>query len=144
MIKISDITPDMGKLMRPWGGPKGMRENDNNINEMENVVSLENWKKIKDASLSEWKPQSLDEKRAEKQFKDYFNILSFSELINESTDIIKELNQKPISNEITMKSKILLSQFSKRLGDESKEVAETFQDMRKRIESKILDLSNRP
>ena len=89
------------------------------------------------------KPQNLDEKRAEKQFKDYFNILSFSELINESTDIIKELNNNPISNEVTMKSKILLSQFSKRLGDESKDVAETFQDMRKRIEAKILDLNNR-
>jgi len=140
MIKISDITPDMGKILRPWGGSKGMRENDN---QLENVVSLENWKKIKDASLAKWEPQSLDEKRAEKQFKDYFNILSFSELINESTDIIKELNQSPLSTEITMKSKILLSQFSKRLGDESKEVADTFQDMRKRIEDKIIDLNNR-
>ncbi|MBK23301.1 MAG: hypothetical protein CME70_04785 [Halobacteriovorax sp.] len=117
-----------------------MRENEN---QLENVVSLENWKKIKDASLAKWEPQSLDEKRAEKQFKDYFNILSFSELINESTDIIKELNQSPLSTEITMKSKILLSQFSKRLGDESKEVADTFQDMRKRIEDKIVDLNNR-
>ena len=129
----------MGNLLRPWGGPKGMREND----KQENVVSLDNWKKLKEASLAEWQPLSLEEKKAEKQFSDYFNILSFSELINESTDIIKELNGNPLSNEITMKSKILLNQFSKRLGDESKEVAETFQDMRRRIEDKILDLSNR-
>ena len=64
-------------------------------------------------------------------------------MINESTDIIKELNHRPISSEITMKSKILLNQFSKRLGDESKEVADTFSDMRKRIEDKIIDLNNR-
>ena len=139
MIKISDITPDMGKLLRPWGGSKGMRENNND----KNVVSLEDWRKLKEASLADWKPQSLDEKRAEKQFSDYFNILSFSELINESTDIIKELNQSPISTEITMKSKILLHQFSKRLGDESKEVAATFQDMRKRIEDSIINLNDR-
>jgi hypothetical protein len=139
MIKINDITPDMGNLLRPWGGSKGMRENE----KQENVVSLDDWKKLKEASLAEWRPKNSNEKCAEKQFSDYFNILSFSELINESTDIIKELNHRPISSEITMKSKILLSQFSKRLGDESKEVADTFQDMRKRIEDKIIDLNNR-
>lgn len=121
-----------------------MREKNDTVTPTpENVVSLENWKKIKDASLASWEPASLEEKRAEKQFRDYFNVLSFSELINESTDIIKELNQKPLTTEITMKSKILLNQFSKRLEDDSKEVAETFLDMRKRIESKILDLHNK-
>ncbi|MFT6069924.1 MAG: hypothetical protein ACJAT2_000938 [Bacteriovoracaceae bacterium] len=139
MIKISDITPDMGKLLRPWGGSKGMRENNKN----ENVVSMDDWKKLKEASLADWSPESQVDKNAEKQFSDYFNILSFSELINESTDIIKELNHRPISTEITMKSKILLSQFSKRLGGESKEVADTFSDMRKKIEDKIIDLNNR-
>lgn len=139
MIKISDITPEMGKILRPLAGSKNMSNSDN----IQNVVSLESWKKLKEASLADWKPQGLEEEKAERQFSDYFNILSFSELINESTDIIKEINHSPLSSEITMKSKILLNQFSKRLGDESKEVADTFQSMKKKIEATIFDLNKK-
>ncbi len=90
----------------------------------ENVVSLENAKAQKAAEVEN---DSLSR---------YFQVLSFSELLEETSQLIEELNKKGSTKEIINKSKLLLKEFGLRIKN-SKGLSENFLRMRDELENKL-------
>lgn len=90
-------------------------------------------------SLKEWKKQ-IENAVEESSMKDYFNVLSFNDLINETKLVVNELNDKPLSEEITKKSRLILKEFNERLEKESDGFAKVLTLLRENVEEKILDL----
>ncbi|OFZ25293.1 MAG: hypothetical protein A2381_18930 [Bdellovibrionales bacterium RIFOXYB1_FULL_37_110] len=61
-----------------------------------------------------------DENAANKCFKEYLEVLTFSELINESNMIINDLRRGVIDKDLTIKSRLVLKEFEKRTGANKK------------------------
>jgi len=61
-----------------------------------------------------------NENAANKCFKEYLEILTFSELINESNIIINDLRRGIIDKDLTVKSRLVLKEFEKRTGTNKK------------------------
>ena len=90
-------------------------------------------------NLRKWKEQ-IESAAEESSLKNYFNVLSFNDLINETKVIVSELNEKPLTEEITKKSRIILKEFNERLEKESDGFANVLTLLRKNVEEKILEL----
>ena len=80
---------------------------------------------------------SLGQFKEEKMQKDYLEVLSFTQLLDEATDIIGELNSSSLNSGLTLRSKTILKEFSNRLSKQSSEYSKSFTDMRSKIETKI-------
>lgn len=80
---------------------------------------------------------SLGQFKEEKMQKDYLEVLSFSQLLDEATDIIRELNSSSLNSGLTLRSKTILKEFSNRLSQQSSEYSKSFSDMRNKLETKI-------
>lgn len=83
--------------------------------------------KVKDTGLISLKKyqEVRETNRAELEFSNYLDILSFNELINEATALKNELENRPLDKELTGRSQIIFSQFIKRLQIESPSLAST-------------------
>lgn len=66
----------------------------------------------------------------------YFQVLSFSELIDETSQLIEELNRKGSTKEMINKSKIILKELGLRIKN-SKGLSENFLKMRDDLENKL-------
>ncbi len=93
-----------------------------------NVVPLSSWKSIREAEVKE------------KSMSDYLKVLSFHDLLVETEEIIKEINSKPLSQEITLKSKQLLREVNQRLQKDSDGFANALKDLRLQSEKTMFDI----
>lgn len=94
-----------------------------------NVLSFEQWKR------------SHGEKTEGQSLTQYLKVLSFHDLVNEYQSIIQELKDSPLNTELTQKSKLILKEFSDRLGEHSIGISDSLTEMRSKIEKKIFDLN---
>jgi hypothetical protein len=101
-----------------------MQRCDNN----DNVVPLSSWK------------SKMALKANEKSLSDYLNVLSFNDLLTETEDLINELNNKPLNQDITLKSKQLLREVNNRLRKDSDGFADTLKELRLKSEKKLVDI----
>lgn len=95
----------------------------------QNILSFEQWKR---AQGDKAEGQSITQ---------YLKVLSFHDLVNEYQSIIQELKDSPLNTELTQKSKLILKEFSDRLGEHSIGVSDSLSEMRSKIEKKIFDLN---
>ncbi len=95
------------------------------------IISIKKWKENRQLSLKE------------KQVNNFLKVLSFQQLINESTDIVKKLKSEPLNPELAFKSKLILKEFNKRLNDQSPELANSLQNIRNNVEKKIEEFTSK-
>ena len=96
----------------------------------ENVIKIDDWKKT----------QMLSSK--EQGLTDYLNVLSFHDLMNESSDIINEIhNNDEISQDLQMKSKLLADELGDRIDHHSGGISDTFHSLKKNIEETLNKLN---
>lgn len=73
----------------------------------------------------------------------YYRLLSFHELIGESKELVREIkNNKDYCQLLTLKSKLILKEFSSRVGIDSKELSNLINLMSHQIESRTIALNN--
>lgn len=73
------------------------------IQETDKVVSLESWKKYQ------------TKKKSQQSICEYLRILTFHELISESNDILKQLEESPLDYHLAHQSLLILKEFKQRL-----------------------------
>lgn len=100
-----------------------------NEENLENILPFDQWKKTLGSGLEG------------KSLKKYLKVLSFHDLVTEYQSIIQELKNSPLNSELTQKSKLILKEFSDRLGEHSVGVSDSLSEMRSKIEKKIFDLN---
>ncbi|MBT3586803.1 MAG: hypothetical protein HN509_17965 [Halobacteriovoraceae bacterium] len=98
------------------------------INHQRNVIPFD-----------QFKVQRMKTKE-EKGLRDYLGLLSFNQLINETSSVINELNNTPLNAELTLHSKLVLKEFAKRLGTESTTFSTTLKKLGNRLEERIFEL----
>ena len=90
-------------------------------------------------SLGDVKKRKEREK-AEASMRDYLKILSFGELIDETSMIIREINSKPLTKELASRSKMVLKELGLRIDEQSKSFDTSLESMRSSLEKKILEI----
>lgn len=89
--------------------------------ESENLISLDQWKNHKrDASFS-----------------DYLKVLSFNDLMNESSELADQIRKRDEGEDLFSKTRVIMNEFTHRLEKESKHLAESVKDLKKQIEDKL-------
>lgn len=78
-----------------------------------------------------------DENAANKCFKEYLQVLTFSELISESNQVISDLRNGKMDKDLTVKSRLILKEFEKRTGANNK-----LSKIREDAEDKIINLED--
>lgn len=86
-------------------------------------------------NLSQAKAQIEGMKESESLSR-YFKVLSFSELIEETTHLIEELNREGSTDEIIRKSKLILKELGLRLTN-SKGLSQSFLKMKDELEKRL-------
>lgn len=87
----------------------------------DNLVNMDQWKSHK----------------KESSFSDYLKILSFNDLMNESTELMDQIKKSNESDDIFSKTRVMMNEFTHRLEKESKHLAESVKDFKKQIEDKL-------
>jgi hypothetical protein len=91
-----------------------------------NVIKIDDWKK---SQLISQKEQDLS---------DYLNVLSFHDLMHESTEIINEINNNDgISEDLSLKSQALADEIGDRIEHSSGGLSETFRNLKHNIEDTL-------
>lgn len=86
-----------------------------------NIVNLEQWKADKkDSSFSE-----------------YLKVLSFNDLLNESSELMEQINHNVDGDDLFSKTRLLMNEFTNRLEKESRLLADSVKDLKKQIEDKL-------
>ena len=80
---------------------------------------------------------ALHLKREEKSLLDYLNVLSFHELMNESKEIVMELEKESYNDDLALKARLIIEEISGRLSHYSGEVTVMLNGMVKNLEEKI-------
>lgn len=79
---------------------------------------------------------ALNDKKENDSLSRYFKVLSFSELIDETTQLIEELNREGSTEEIIKKSKMILKELGVRLKN-SKGLSRSLLKMKDELENKL-------
>lgn len=98
-----------------------------------NVLPFEQWK------ISSQVRHQND--AVERPYQEYFQVLSFHDLVNEYQAVINELNSSPLDKDLTAKSRQILRELNERIGEHSPEQYESILTLRKKIEKRIFDLN---
>jgi hypothetical protein len=85
-------------------------------------------------SLDQWKHQ-----KRESSFSEYLKVLSFNDLINESTHLSKEIKKQAAADHLLSKTKLMMNELTHRIERESKMLAHSVVDLKKQIEDRIID-----
>ena len=88
--------------------------------ETDNLVRLDQWKNNK----------------KENSFTDYLKVLSFNDLLNESTELLDQIKRSEDDN-LFSKTRVMMNEFTNRLEKESKHLALSVKDLKKQIEDKL-------
>jgi len=86
-----------------------------------NIVNLEQWK--------------ADKKDC--SFSDYLKVLSFNDLLNESSELMEQINNNVDGDDLFSKTRLLMNEFTNRLEKESRLLADSVKDLKKQIEDKL-------
>jgi 5-bromo-4-chloroindolyl phosphate hydrolysis protein len=89
--------------------------------ESDNLVRLDQWKNSKRDS----------------SFSDYLKVLSFNDLMNESTDLLDQMRKSEESDNLFSKTRVMMNEFTHRLEKESRHLADSVKDLKKQIEDKL-------
>ena len=89
--------------------------------ESDNLVRLDQWKNSKRDS----------------SFSDYLKVLSFNDLMNESTDLLDQMRKSEESDNLFSKTREMMNEFTHRLEKESRHLADSVKDLKKQIEDKL-------
>ena len=87
--------------------------------EQDNLVSLEQWKSFK----------------RDNSFSDYLKVLSFNDLMNESVEIMNQIKEN--DDDLFSKTRSIMNEFTHRLEQESRHLADSVKDFKKQIEDKL-------
>jgi len=82
---------------------------------------------------------SVEDKKENDSLSRYFKVLSFSELIDETSKIIEELNRVGSTDEIIRQSKLILKELGLRITN-SKGLSENFLKMKQELEDRLKSL----
>lgn len=93
--------------------------------ETENLVSLDQWKNQKSVMSRE------------SNFSDYLKVLSFNDLMNESNELMDQINRSDEGDDLFTKTRVIMNEFTDRLERESKHLAMSVKDLKKQIEDKL-------
>ncbi|MBT7610124.1 MAG: hypothetical protein HN576_10225 [Bacteriovoracaceae bacterium] len=97
-----------------------------NIDKTKNVIKIDDWKKT----------QAMNQKN--EGLSEYLNVLSFHDLMNESTEIINEIqSNEGISEDLTLKSQALADEIGERIEHSSGGLSDTFRHLKHSIEDTI-------
>lgn len=91
----------------------------------ENVIPMDAWK------------QALQLRKEEKSLLDYLNVLSFHDLMNESKDVVQELETEPFNEDLALKTRLLIEEISGRMSHYSDEITVMLNSMVSNLEEKI-------
>ncbi len=80
---------------------------------------------------------SLSEKKASKSWSEYFGVLSFNELINETQEIISDLDQDGLDSEVLVRARQAMGEFYTRLESESMTFAKSLLGMKNNVDAKV-------
>lgn len=80
--------------------------------------------------------EAIAEKKENDSLSRYLKVLSFSELIDETSHIINELNQKGSTEEIIKRSKMILKELGMRLGS-SQGFSQSLVKMKAELENRL-------
>ncbi|GEM_PF-6859636 len=89
--------------------------------------------------MDEWLHR-LKEKTKNKEMADYLSVLSFNQLVSESSLIKKEITEKPLNKEIITISKLFLKEIQDRLMQDSCEMSKSLKSIRNAIEKRVATL----
>lgn len=89
--------------------------------ERDNVVNFDEWKANK----------------GDTSFSDYLKVLSFSDLMNESNELMDQINRNKEREDVFSKTRMLMNEFTLRLEKESRLLADSVKDLKKQIEEKL-------
>ena len=89
--------------------------------ERDNVVNFDEWKT----------------NRGDTSFSDYLKVLSFSDLMNESNELMDQINRNKEREDVFSKTRMLMNEFTMRLEKESRLLADSVKDLKKQIDEKI-------
>jgi hypothetical protein len=96
--------------------------------EYDNVIRINEWLK------------KLREKNRNQEIADYLEILTFNQLMTESSWIKKQITEKPLNKEIIKISKMFLKEIQKRFKKDSNEMYRSLKKIRNEIEVKVASL----
>ena len=82
--------------------------------------------------LDQWKNSKRDS-----SFSDYLKVLSFNDLMSESTDLLDQMRKSEESDNLFSKTRVMMNEFTHRLEKESRHLAESVKDLKKQIEDKL-------
>lgn len=87
----------------------------------DNLVNLDQWKNDKRDAC----------------FSDYLKVLSFNDLMTESSALMDQMKSEDASTDLFRKTKVMMNEFTHRLEKESKHLATSVKDLKKQIEDKL-------
>lgn len=105
------------------------------MNTENNVTTLSNIINFKAAKLN------LGLQSQDSALSRYLKALSFSQLIDETSAVIEELNQAGSTKEMIKKSNLVLKELGERIGN-SHGLAESFSKMRDKLEKKLKEFNH--
>ncbi len=109
------------------------------VNTESNVTSLNNIINFKAAARAA--KLNLDLQSQDSALSRYLKALSFSQLIDETSAVIEELNQSGSTREMIKKSNLVLKELGERIGN-SHGLAESFSKMRDKLEKKLKEFNH--
>ncbi len=80
---------------------------------------------------------SLSEKKASKSWNDYFGVLSFNELINETQEIISDLDKVGLDGDVVVRARQAMGEFYTRLESQSMTFAKSLLHMKNDVDAKV-------
>jgi len=105
------------------------------VNTENNVASLSNIISFKAAK------NNLAAQAQDSALSRYLKALSFSQLIDETSVVIEELNEAGSTREMIRKSNLVLKELGERIGN-SHGLAESFSKMRDKLEKKLKEFNH--
>lgn len=95
-------------------------------------------------SLKQWSSRK-NHMNEERSLSSYLNVLNFHELIDESKFLIQEIEgKKTYCHRLATRSKLLINEFSERVGIESRELSNMITSMSRQIEKRISAMQGLP
>ena len=95
----------------------------------DNIVCLDSWR------------SNHETDGKEKELQTSLKNMSFGDLLEESSKTVEDLDRQKLDEENTLRSKMIIKEFGRRLEGQSMSLSKSFGEMRRKLEKKLLDLN---
>jgi hypothetical protein len=85
---------------------------------------------------------SLHQKKEDKAYVEALESMTFGELIDESSEIIRQLQDRGIENDLAFKSRSLLQELAIRAGKQNHHMNSSIKKMKSALEMKLIDINS--